>query len=170
MLGFGTATEAKDTTSLPQCDPTLVGYILTTKNDDPDEAAVGHIEEKARTAGFALNGSEWDIGHSATPYRVGLWRALRRLICAECEPRRLPLSLASFEDFLSQALKPCVCRRDVGAHGIVVSKLDHICNDHETGGLLVVALAKRGKHLFGEDGVCLSCCHPATKKVLGRAD
>ncbi|HEY9791242.1 MAG TPA: hypothetical protein V6D22_12645 [Candidatus Obscuribacterales bacterium] len=178
MLGFDSAVELKKNVSLPRRDaaaspkngPALVGYILTTKSYDPGKEAIWRLEDKASTTGFELMVSEWDVGQSANPYRVGLWRALRRLICSECEPRRLPYSLVSFQDYLSQALKPCLCGCGVGAEGLVVSKLDHICNDHKKGALLVLELAKHGKHVFAEDGICLSCCHPATRKLIGRAD
>jgi hypothetical protein len=170
MLGFGTAIEPKRSVVSSRSGPTLVGYILTTKNYDPGKAAIRHLEGKAKTAGFGFIGSEWDVGYSANPYRVGLWRALRKLVCSACEPRRLPFSLVSFEDYLGQALKPCLCGCGVGADGIVVSTLNHICNDRKIGALVVLELAKHGKHVIADDGICLSCCHPATKKLLGRAD
>jgi hypothetical protein len=149
--------------------PMLIGYILTTKSHDPGNEASSRLERKAEGAGCSMRFSEWDIGYTSNPYRVGLWRALRRLVCASCEPRRLPFSLVNFNDFVTQALKPCICGNTSGLDGIVVQKLDHITSDAQKGTMLVLELAIRGKHVIAEDGICLSCCHPATKQILGRS-
>lgn len=146
----------------------LVGYLLTTDNYRPAKDAVDRLEDRSEQAGFHLTGTEWDIGRSQNPYRVGLWRALRRLTCDKCEPRRLAFSLANFEDFIAQALKPCMCGNKKGIDGLVVARLDQLTNDPRKGARLVLELARAGKHLYADDGVCMSCCHPATKEMLGR--
>lgn len=146
----------------------LLGYVLTTRQYDPGHEAVTRLQRKCMGAGFALAGTEWDVGYASNPYRVGLWRVLRRLVCDTCEIRRMPFSLANFEDFIEQALKPCICRSGKGLDGIVVSKLDHISSEPKKGTMLVMRLALAGKHVIADDGICLSCCHPAMKQLLNK--
>jgi hypothetical protein len=170
MLGYFAEVEPRKNSTLPDDAQRLVGYILTTKNYDPGKEAVEKLDDRAVGAGFNLVGSEWDVGYTSNPYRVGLWRALRRLVCNRCEPRRLPFSLINFDDFVQQALKPCICGKTTsGLDGMVVQRMDHITSDTKKGAMLVLELATRGKHVIAEDGICLSCCHPATRRVLGRA-
>ncbi len=146
----------------------LVGYILTTRRFDPGPEAIEKLRDRAEKSGCRLSRTEFDVGCSRNPYRVGLWRALRKLVCDRCEPRRLAYSLANFEDFILQALKPCICGNKIGLDGLVVKNLDHITNDPKKGARLCLELARRGKHLYADDGICLTCCHPATKQLLTR--
>jgi hypothetical protein len=169
-VATGTATSVPTGKSTATSHPKLTGYVLTTKHYDPGREMLHRLQGQCERNGFELQGTEFDVGYSSNPYRVGLWRALRRLVCNKCEPRRLPFSLVNFNDFVQQALKPCLCGNKVGADGLVIAKLDHITNDAKKGGMLVLELAIRNKHVVAEDGICLSCCHPATKKLLGRAD
>jgi hypothetical protein len=78
----------------------------------------------------------------------------------------MPLSLINFDDFVSQALAPCRCGCGIGLDGLVVARLEHINAMKDRTLVLVTELAKRGKHLVAEDGICLSCCHPTMKDVV----
>lgn len=146
----------------------LVGYTLTPRSFDVPGEAAARLEDKCKHAGFRLSSAEQDVGLSSNPFRNGLWRALRKLMCSRCEPKRMPLSMINFEDFVYQALQPCPCGGN-GDDGLVLRKLDDISSDRVRSSNLILALAKRGKHVFAEDSICLSCCHPATKRMLGGA-
>lgn len=145
----------------------LIGYVLSAmKHYEPGNEELLRLDDKCANSGFELSGSESDVGISGNPMRMGLWRVLRKLTCSYCEPKKMPFSLINFDDFLQQALLPCVCRNSQGRFGIVVQKLDHITNDRNKLNALILELARRGKHVVAEDNICLSCCHPATRDLL----
>lgn len=170
MLGVQPSLDTSKTVGTAANARRLLGYVLTTRSYDPGKEMIFRLEDRAAKAGFRMEHSEWDVGYASNPYRVGLWRTLRKLVCDQCDVRRMPFSLMNFEDFVEQALKPCICGNTRGFDGIVVSKLDHITSDKNKGALLVLELAAKGKHIMAEDGICLSCCHPATRKLLNRAE
>jgi hypothetical protein len=145
----------------------LVGYILTPRSFDTPTEAGTRLQGRAARIGFRISCTEVDIGSSTSQFREGLWRALRRLVCSSCPPRKMPFSTLNFDDFLSQALRPCYCRASSGEAGIVVERIEHITADRALANELILRLAKAGKHVVADDGICLSCCHPATKKLLG---
>jgi hypothetical protein len=145
----------------------LIGYFLYAPNcDSQNNEASLRLEDRCFYAGFKLAGCETEAGKSSNHFRMGLWRALQRLICTKCEPKRMPLSLINFDDFVSQALAPCRCGCGTGLDGLVVARLEHINAMRERTLVLVTELAKMGKHLVAEDGICLSCCHPTMKDVV----
>lgn len=148
--------------------PRLVGYTLSVKHVEEGKEAVLRLEDKASNGGFRLETTEWDVGHATNPYRLGLWRALRRLVCLKCEPKRMSFSMLNFDDFLHQAMSPCHCGSPDSADGLIVSRLDHVSSNRVLGSALVLRLAQSGKHVIAEDGICLSCCHPAVKGMLNR--
>ena len=171
MLGSHTSNQTKKTTDDTLVRPKkMVGYVLTTRNYDPGKQITDRLSERCQKAGFALSTTEWDVGNSLNPYRVGLWRALRRLMCNRCEPRRLAFSLVNFDDFIAQALKPCICGNKEGNAGLVINTMNHLTCDQTKGAHLVLALARAGKHLYAQDNICLSCCHPATKEMLSKKE
>jgi len=139
----------------------LIGYILVVRHYDPGQQVMEKLQLKCANSSFNLHVTECDVGAPHNPMRVGLWRVLRRLICDRCEPRRMSFSILNFEDFLDQALAPCTCKREIGLDGIVVNSINHITSDQEKGTKFIVRLAKLNKHVIADDGICLSCCHPA---------
>lgn len=147
--------------------PKLVGYVLSLRTFEDQKEATLHLQQRCARAGFAFSVAESDAGTPLTnPFRKGLWTALRRLMCTRCEPKRMPFSMMNFEDFIHQSLMACPCGSNSGAAGIVVNRLDELSADKKSASALVLTFAKRGKHLVAEDGICLSCCHPETKKLL----
>lgn len=168
MIGLGHHSHTKRPTS-PQMhlDAKLVGYVLTPRSfDNPADVGL-RLQSRAARIGFQISRTETDIGSASSQFRSGLWRALRRLVCNQCEPRKMPFSTVSFDDFLYQALLPCYCGAATGDAGIVVEKMEHITSDRVRANQLLLRLAKAGRHVVADDGICLSCCHPATKKLLG---
>jgi hypothetical protein len=158
----------RDTVPHVRNDEKLVGYILTPRSFDTAGEAGVRLQGRAARGGFRISSTEVDVGSAASHFREGLWRALRRLVCSDCDPRKMPFSILNFEDFMAQALRPCYCRRTTrGQAGIVVERIDHITTDKIRANELIIRLAKAGKHVIADDGICLSCCHPATKKLLG---
>lgn len=144
----------------------LVGYILTPRSFDSPADGENRLRNQALRVGLRLSVVECELGMASNPFRMGLWKALRRLVCNRCEPKRMPLSMINFDDFLHQALTPCNCGYSESDGGIVVERLDHVSNDRKRLDSFILALTKRKKHVVAEDGICLSCCHPITKKVL----
>jgi hypothetical protein len=124
------------------------------------------LEDHASIYRYGLEAIESDACRANSPVRLGLWRALRRLICNRCEPRTMPLSFLDVADFLNHALSPCSCGMKSGLDGIIVISLSHLCADKQKLADLVVCLAEAGKHLIAEDGVCLSCCHPSARLAV----
>lgn len=170
MLGLNHNVQSRRTGSIPnETTAKLVGYILTPRSFDSPKDGLMRLQSRGARAGFWLSQMESDVGVATNPFRNGLWRALRRLVCNRCEPQRMPFSMINFEDFMHQSLRPCTCGNTTGDGGIVVERLEHIGSDRVRTSTLVLELAKRGKHVVAEDGICLSCCHPATKKLLGGA-
>jgi hypothetical protein len=171
MIGLNHQLNTKRPQS-PQwdADAKLVGYVLTPRSfDSPAEAGL-RLQSRASRIGFRISRTELDVGSASSQFRSGLWRALRRLVCNVCEPRKMPFSTVSFDDFLYQALQPCYCGSASGDAGIVVEKMEHITTDRMRANQLILRLAKAGKHVVAEDGICLSCCHPATKRLMGAAE
>lgn len=167
MIGFQHHSPARRTDSahVPN-DAKLVGYVLTPRSFDvPSEAGL-RLQGRAARIGFRISTTEVDLGSATNPFRNGLWRAFRRLICNRCEPKKMPFSMVNFDDFIFQALQPCYCGKKEGDAGLVVEKLDQIASDRVKQSQVVLKLAKAGKHLVAEDGICLSCCHPATKRLI----
>lgn len=151
-------------------DARLVGYIVTPRSFDAPAEAGMRLQGRAARIGFRISRTEVDIGSANSQFRNGLWRALRRLVCSRCEPRKMPFSTVNFDDFIYQALLPCYCGSNTGEAGIVVERLEHITPDRVRANQLILRLAKAGKHVVAEDGICLSCCHPATKRLLGSSE
>ncbi len=146
----------------------LVGYLLTARGLQVNHDSVLSMEGRSARAGFQISRTENDCGLASNPFRNGLWNVLRLLVCTACEPKRMPLTMMNFDDFLNQALQPCKCGANKGgASGMVVCRLEHISSDRSRCCTLIMALAKKGKHVIADDGICLSCCHPATQKLLG---
>lgn len=171
MIGLNHHSQTKRSTT-PQIhnDAKLVGYVLTPRSfDSPTEAGL-RLQSRAARLGFRISRTEVDVGSASSQFRSGLWRALRRLVCNECEPRKMPFSTVSFDDFIYQALLPCYCGTATGDAGIVVEKMEHITTDRVRANQLILRLAKAGRHVVAEDGICLSCCHPATRKLMGIHD
>jgi len=159
-IGLGTSASA--------AKQKVLGYVLAARHYDPGPGKQDKLQEKAGQVRCLLQGTEWDVGSPNNPIRVGLWRALRRLICDSCEPKRMSYSIMNFEDFIDQALGPCHCKEPKGLDGIVVESISNLSNDPQKGTKLVVALARIGKHVVAEDNICLSCCHPAAMALTSR--
>lgn len=147
----------------------LVGYWLnaaaTNMQSSTNEIKI-RLDDHCSHQGCQLNAVEWDNGAGGNPIRMGLWRALRRLICDKCPPRRMPMNFMHIDDFMSQALAPCHCGQAKGLDGLIVTSTKHLCSDPVKGSQIILRMAEAGKHFIGEDGICLSCCHPATKAML----
>jgi hypothetical protein len=145
----------------------LIGYFLyPPQSDMSNNEASLRLEDRCFYAGFKMACCETEAGKSSNHFRMGLWRTLQRLVCIKCEPKRMPLSLINFDDFVAQGLSPCKCGPTVqGLDGLVVSRIDHINSDRDRALVLITQLAKMGKHFIAEDGICLSCCHPTMKAV-----
>ncbi len=171
MLGLEPNIQGRRTGSTKPSNSSagLVGYLLTQRSFDLNRDSSVNLQGRSSRAGFEISTTETDCGIASNPFRSGLWRALRLLVCNTCEPKRMPFTMMNFEDFLHQSLQPCGCGAGpgAGASGIVVGRLDQISSDRLRCSTLILALAKKGKHVIADDGICLSCCHPATQKLLG---
>lgn len=147
----------------------LVGYWLNA-NGGTLEGSTNEIklrlDDHCAHQGCQLNAVEWDCGSGMNPIRMGLWRALRRLVCDKCPPKRMSMSFLHLDDFMAQALAPCNCGQAKGLDGLIVTTIKHLCTDPAKGSQIILRLAEAGKHLIADDGICLSCCHPATKTML----
>lgn len=148
----------------------LAGYWLNSGNT---VACVDLIEAKsrledlcARHGGHTLVSIECESGVPQNPMRVGLWNALRKLVCYKCEPRRMSFGIMNLEDFIVQAMSHCTCRNPEALDGIVIANSRHITSDVMKLSQITLLLAERGKHLINEDGLCISCCSPNTKAML----
>lgn len=146
----------------------LVGYTLHLRSMQPGAEANERIEDKCLNAGYRMAFSESDTGVATNPFRTGLWRALRRIVCNKCEPKPMPLSMINFDDFLHQALQPCRCGETTGVDGLLVLRMEHITPDRAKSSAFILRMAKMGKHVIADDGICLSCCHRATKELLAK--
>ncbi len=162
------STQVTDKRGDKQCR--LVGYWL---NSGSTEASVGPGEAKSRLedlcgrrGGHHLELTECESGVSQNPMRIGLWNALRKLVCHKCQPKRMSFGIMNLEDFITQAMGRCSCRNPEGLDGIVVANVRHISSDAMKNSQLILLLAERGKHLITEDGMCVSCCCPNTKAML----
>jgi hypothetical protein len=147
----------------------LVGYWLNASLADADGTTNEikcRLDYHCTNLGSQLNAVEWDRGSSINPVRMGLWRALRRLVCDKCQPKRMAMSFLHLDDFMNQALAPCSCGSRKGLEGIIVTTLKHLSSDQAKLGQIVIRLAEAGKHVIADDGICLSCCHPSTKLIL----
>ena len=146
----------------------LVGYWLNAASTNIQSNASEikmRLDDHCTHHGNTLNGVESDNGNGANPIRMGLWRALRRTVCENCPPKRMPMTFMNLEDFMAQALSPCACAGN-GVDGIIVTTMGHLCSDPVKGSQIVLKMAEAGKHFMAEDGICLSCCHPATKAMM----
>jgi hypothetical protein len=147
----------------------LVGYWLSGPTKDIDGAShefKSRLDDHCSHQGCQLNAVEWDSGPALNPMRVGLWRALRRLVCDSCPPKRMSMTHLCLDDFINDALTPCMCGSNKGLEGLIVTSLKHLSTDQLKGSQIIFRLAEIGKHVIADDGICLSCCHPATKKLL----
>lgn len=146
----------------------LVGYWLnaasTNIQSNSNEIKM-RLDDHCAHHGCYLNSFESDNGQSANPIRMGLWRAIRRTVCENCPPKRMPMTFMNVDDFMAQALAPCPCGGK-GVDGIIVTSMKHLCSDPVKGSQIVLKMAEAGKHFVAEDGICLSCCHPATKQMM----
>ena len=123
------------------------------------------LDDHCTHNGCTLNGVESDYGVSLNPIRLGLWRALRRVMCEHCPPKRMPMTLMNVDEFMAYALAPCPCGAK-GVDGLIVTSMKHLCSDPVKGSQIVLKMAEAGKHFIADDGICLSCCHPATKHLM----
>lgn len=144
----------------------LVGYVLTARRFEQNIEVSEGLERKCQRAGHRLKATEWDVGTANNPIRIGLWNVLRRVICDRCPPRRMSFSILNFDDFLDQALAPCRCGNQEGLDGIVLTTIHHLSSRLEHSTNLILRLARLGKHLIADDGVCLSCCHPVCQALV----
>lgn len=146
----------------------LVGYWLNANSGNEGTTAEikFRLDDHCSHHGCQLQAVEWDSGAATNPIRMGLWRALRRLVCESCPPKRMPMTFLHVNDFMEQALAPCYCGQTKGLDGIIVTSLKHFCSDQVKGSQMIIKLAEAGKHVLAEDGICLSCCHPATKAMV----
>jgi hypothetical protein len=147
----------------------LIGYILYPRNFDPGMEGASRLEDKCLNAGFRMIAHEQELGTPSNQFRPVFWRALRRMMCNKCEPKRMPFSMINFEDFLYQALSPCKCGSNAGYDGLVVKTIEHIIADPPKACAFVLQMAVLKKHFVADDGICLSCCHPATKELVTKA-
>lgn len=147
----------------------LVGYWLNASGgiqSTTNEIKL-RLDDVASHQNCQLGAVEWDCGASVNPIRMGLWKALRRLICEKCPPKRMAMTFFGLDDFLDQALAPCTtCSDAKGMEGLILGTLKHLCSDELKLSLICLRLAESGKHIIADDGICLSCCHPATKRLL----
>lgn len=147
----------------------LVGYWLNASSgiqSNTNEIKV-RLDDLCAHQRCELGAVEWDNGASNNPIRMGLWKALRRLVCDKCTPKRMPMTFFGLDDFLDQALAPCTtCSDSRGMDGLIVGMLKHVSSDEVKLSHICLRLAEFEKHVFAEDGICLSCCHPATKRLL----
>ncbi len=144
----------------------LIGYVLTARRFEQNLEVSESLEKKCLRMGQRLKATEWDVGTPNNPIRLGLWNVLRRVICDNCPPKRMSFSILNFDDFLDQALSPCRCSQPSGVDGIVLTTIHHLSNKLEHGTNLILRLARLGKHLIADDGICLSCCHPVCQALV----
>lgn len=147
----------------------LVGYWLSAYGANVEGSTSEiklRLDDFTSHQGCILNAVEWDCGAAQNPTRMGMWKALRRLVCDKCPPRRMPMSFMNIDDFMFQAMAPCSCGHNEGLDGIILTNLKHMSSDPNKNSQIILRLAERGKHVIAEDGICLSCCHPATKRLV----
>ena len=166
MFGIQPGIHNRNAGSTADSGPELLGYILTPRSFESTREADMRLKERSFGAGYRMSTMEIDVGLGSNPFRIGLWRMFRKLVCNKCEPKRMPFSMINFEDFMHQALAACPCGGGNGYAGVVMSKLDQLSSDRLRTSAIVLALAKMDKHVIADDGICWSCCHPATKKAL----
>ena len=167
-MAYATGTYFAPITRSNRRNYKLVGYWLSANGSSIESMS----EIKLRLDDFTahqsciLNSVEWDSGPGINPMRMGLWKALRRLVCDKCPPKRMSMSFMGLDDFLYQALLPCGCGRFDGLDGLILTTIKHLTTDPSKLNQIVLRLAEKNKHVIAEDGICLSCCHPATKALL----
>jgi hypothetical protein len=144
----------------------LVGYVLGTVHYGAENHAQHQLEAICDKMGATLSLTEWDVASPHNPMRLGLWRAVRRLMCKHCQPIRMSYSMVNFDDFMNQALNPCHCGSEKGFDGLVVANINSICNIPARGARFILYLAEAGKHLYTDAGQCLTCCNPAVQRML----
>lgn len=168
-MAYATGTYFAPITRSNKRNYKLVGYWLSSTSGSLEGSTAEiklRLDDLCSHQGCILNAVEWDCGASLNPMRMGFWKALRRLVCDKCPPKRMSMSFMNLEDFMTQALAPCSCGRSEGLDGILFTTLKHLTTDPTKASQVILKLAEQGKHVMAEDGVCLSCCHPATKKML----
>ncbi len=148
--------------------PKLLGYVLKSNYNDSGMLASEEIAKKCRLGGTTLVSTEFDSGAPGNPMRMGLWRALRRLICNRCPPKQMPFSCLDIDDFVKQALIPCSCVSPDPVSGIVVANIGHISSIPDKGARFCMLMAAAGKHVIANEGHCMSCCHPQMKRTVAQ--
>ena len=147
----------------------LVGYWLNTGMQIASGEAKSRLEDLcSRRVGHKLAALECESGVAQNPMRFGLWKALRKLVCNRCQPKRMSFGIINIEDFLTQALSSCPCGQAEGLEGIVIANLRHISSDHMLANQFILLMAEHGKHVVSEDGLCISCCNQSTKSLLAK--
>lgn len=147
----------------------LLGYWLETGKRPAQLSEVKSIlDDICHRYNHRLIDVETESGNPNNPIRIGLWAALRKLVCYKCPVKRMSFSVLNIEDFVDHALEPCICTNPEGLSGIVINGVGHICADPIKGSQLLILLAARGKHVVNEAGMCISCCHPATQALVER--
>lgn len=169
MFGTYQGIHTKRATSSVLNGQKLIGYVLYPRNSNATEEGSLRLEDKCLNAGYKLAVSEHDSGNNTNLLRPGLWNTLRKLVCTKCDPKRMPLSIMNFDDFVHQALSPCHCGAPQGMDGLILTKMDHLTADKTKASTFALKLAGMNKHFVAEDGICLSCCHPATKDLLEKS-
>lgn len=169
IMAYATGTYFAPITRANRRNYKLVGYWLSSNNSVLDGSTSEiklRLDDFCSHQGCILNAVEWDCGSNQNPMRMGLWKALRRLVCDKCPPKRMSMSYMNLDDFMTQAMAPCGCGRKEGLEGILFTNIRHLSSDPSKVSQVVLKLAEEGKHVIAQDGICLSCCHPATKALL----
>lgn len=145
----------------------LLGYWLSAPgNWEQAEELKLRLEDVCLNYGHNLCAMECEQGTSQDYLRRGLWTALRQVVCSHCPPKSMSFRCSSFDDFIAEALSPCPCKQESNLDGIIFASLVHYCSEPAQQTKFVLRMAEIGKHVIASDGICLSCCHPATKQFI----
>ena len=147
----------------------LIGYVRVENRDDtyssPQNA---NIREFADDKNFELVKMEFETSKGSQVMRVGLWKALRWMVCTKCPPKAMPMS-DIYQYWYKEAMRPCNCPEPVPADGLLVDSITAICTTPAQGAKFTLDMCACRSHLYvANEGRCLSCCNDQAIKMLGR--
>ncbi|MBX9686753.1 MAG: hypothetical protein K2X27_08625 [Candidatus Obscuribacterales bacterium] len=148
----------------------LIGYFRVSKRDDlytcedPQK-----LESFCTKKGASIVSTESEVSAGNQIVRVGLWKALRKMLCSQCEPRQMPM-LNQYEDWMRELNKSCSCKSAKPCDGIVVTDMRAVTTDMAQGARFTLDLCAAGKHLVSlAEEKCLSCCNPQAVAFLRKS-
>jgi hypothetical protein len=140
--------------------PKLISYVRVEDKDglfltDQDS----DIERYAAKTGLNIVNTEREVSNGRQIIRIGLWKALRQMMCVNCQPRQMPM-ISEYPYWFEQACMPCTCKNPSPADGLIAGGMGVFCLDPPKGAEFTLSMCLVNKHLYSvENKACMSCCN-----------